>query len=114
MRAIPNLTVIRPADANETAVAWCVAVESRDRPVVLVLTRQALERDRVLPPPVTARLAVELGVRQGWDRYVGTRGDMLSVDRFGASAPGAVLLRECGFTVENTCVRAKALLGARN
>lgn len=187
LRAIPNLTVIRPADANETAVAWRVAVETRDRPVALVLTRQPLptldraryaaadglrrggyvlsdapggkpdlvllasgsevqlilaaaerlraqhiavrcvsmpswelfdtlsqaERDSVLPPTVTARLAVELGVRQGWDRYVGTRGDMLGVERFGASAPAAVLLREYGFTVENICARAKALLRPR-
>jgi len=184
LRAIPNLTVIRPADANETAVAWRVAVETRDRPVALVLTRQALptldrtryatadglrhgayvlsdapngrpdlillasgsevhligaaaerlrseriavrcismpswelfealpqaERDSVLPATVTARLAVELGVRQGWDRYVGTQGDMLGVERFGASAPAKDLLREFGFTVENICARARALL----
>jgi len=184
LRAIPNLTVIRPADANETAVAWRVAVETRDRPVALVLTRQALptldrtryatadglrhgayvlsdapngrpdlillasgsevhligaaaerlrseriavrcismpswelfealpqaERDIVLPAAVTARLAVELGVPQGWDRYVGARGDMLGVERFGASAPATQLLREFGFTVENVCARARALL----
>jgi len=185
LRAIPNLTVIRPADANETAEAWRVAVETRDRPVVLILTRQALptldrsscyaaadglrrgayilndvshgqpeiillasgsevslivaaadrlreqgiavrcvsmpswelfealpqgERDAVLPPAVTARLAVELGVSQGWDRYVERHGDMLGVERFGASAPGDVVLREYGFTVDNVCARAKALL----
>ncbi|QEE24849.1 transketolase [Rhodanobacter glycinis] len=185
LRAVPNLTVIRPCDANETAVAWRVALETRDRPVVLVLTRQALptldrqqyasadglrrgayvlsdakdgkpsliliasgsevalilaaaerlrgegiavrcvsmpswelfealpqvERDKVLPPGVTARLAVELGVSQGWERYVGPHGDMLGVERFGASAPAEVLLREYGFTVDNVCKRAKALLG---
>ena len=61
-------------------------------------------------PRSTARLAVELGVRQGWDRYVGGQGDMLSVERFGASAPAEVLLREYGFTVDNVCARAKALL----
>ena len=184
LRAIPNLTVIRPADANETAMAWRVVVETRDRPVVLVLTRQALptldrnhyaaadglrrggyvlsdapdgkpqlillasgsevslivaaaerlqaqgiavrcvsmpswelfealpqaERDSVLPPSVTARLAVELGVSQGWDRYIGAHGDMLGVEHFGASAPADVLLREYGFTVDNVCARAKALL----
>jgi transketolase len=184
LRAIPNLIVIRPADANETAVAWRVAVETRDRPVVLVLTRQDVptldrsryaaanglrrgayvlsdatsgkpemillasgsevglivaaakrlqqqgiavrcvsmpswelfealpqaERDAVLPPSVSARLAVELGVRQGWDRYIGAHGDMLGVERFGASAPFEVLLREYGFTVDNVCARAKALL----
>jgi transketolase len=184
LRAIPNLTVIRPADANETAVAWRVAVETRDRPVALVLSRQDVptldrgryaaadglrqgayvlsdapngqpelillasgsevglivaaaerlqqqgvavrcvsmpswelfealsqaERDMVLPPSVGARLAVELGVRQGWDRYIGARGDMLSVERFGASAPASVLLPEYGFTVDNVCARARSLL----
>ena len=68
------------------------------------------ERDAVLPPSVGARLAVELGVAQGWDRYIGASGDMLSVDRFGASAPAAVVLREYGFTVDNVCARARALL----
>ncbi|HEX9878122.1 MAG TPA: transketolase [Gammaproteobacteria bacterium] len=184
LRAIPNLTVIRPSDANETAVAWRVAVETRDRPVLLALSRQDLptldrdryasaeglrrggyvlldapdakpeliliasgsevglivaaaerlqgqgiavrcvsmpswelfealpqsERDAVLPPSVGARLAVELGVRQGWDRYIGAHGDMLGVQRFGASAPADVLLREYGFTVDNVCARARALL----
>ena len=66
----------------------------------------------MLPPAVGARLAVELGVRQGWDRYIGGRGDMISVERFGASAPTDVLLREYGFTVDNVCARAKALLSS--
>jgi len=184
LRAIPNLIVIRPCDANETAVAWRVALETRDRPVILVLTRQDIptldrnryavadglrhgayvlsdatsgkpdliliasgsevglivaaakrlqaqgiavrcvsipswelfealpqaERNAVLPPSVSARLAVELGVLQGWDRYIGARGDMLGVERFGASAPAEVLLREYGFTVDNVCMRAKALM----
>jgi transketolase len=184
LRAIPNVIVIRPGDANETAVAWRVAVEMRDRPVLLVLTRQDLptldrtryaaadglrrgayilrdaknaapvliliaggsevalivaaaarleaegiavrcvsmpswelfetlsqaERDAVLPPSVGARLAVELGVPQGWERYTGGRGDVLAVTRFGASAPADILLREYGFTVDNVCARARALL----
>jgi transketolase len=186
LRAIPNLTVIRPGDANETAVAWRVALETRDRPVALVLTRQAVptldrrrypaadglrqgayvlsdsadgepeliliatgsevgtivaaaerlqeqgvavrcvsmpswelfdalpqtERDAVLPPSVHARLAVEAGVAQGWHRYVGDAGDVLSVERFGASAPAGVLLREYGFDVEEVCRRALALCRA--
>jgi transketolase len=185
LRAVPDLVLIRPCDANETAVAWKVALETRDRPVVLALTRQPLptldrqryaaadglrrgayvlsdasdgkphliliasgsevalivaaaerlqeqgiavrcvsmpswelfealpqaERDAVLPPAVTARLAVEMGVPQGWERYVGPHGDMLGVERFGASAPAGVLLREYGFTVDNVCARARALLG---
>jgi transketolase len=67
-------------------------------------------RDQVLPPDVPARLAVELGVSQGWDRYVGPGGDMLGIDHFGASAPADVLLREFGFTVANVVARARALL----
>ena len=184
LRAIPNLTLIRPADANETAVAWKVAVETRKRPVLLALTRQKLPtldrqqhasaeglrkgaynlrdgsdgkpkliliasgsevslilaaadklqadgvsvrcvsmpswelfeaqplsyRDTVLPPAVSARLAVEMGATQGWRRYVGDHGDVLGIDHFGASAPADVLLREFGFTVENVVKRAKALL----
>jgi transketolase len=69
------------------------------------------ERDAVLPPAIDARLAVELGVAQGWERYVGERGAMLGVERFGASAPAATVLREYGFTVDNVCARAKVLLG---
>jgi transketolase len=184
LRAIPDVTVIRPADANETAVAWKVAIETRDRPVMLVLTRQDVAtldrarcasaeglrhgayvlsdakdgrptliliasgsevglilaaaqrlrtggvavrcvsmpswdlfeaqpkayRDAVLPPDVPARLAVELGVAQGWHRYIGERGEMLGVERFGASAPADILLREYGFTVENVVLRARKLL----
>ncbi len=186
LRAIPNLTVIRPADANETAVAWQAAIETRDAPVSLVFTRQAvptLDRDRhasasglrrgayvleadpdpsprlvliasgsevqliveaaqrlrttglavrcvsmpswelfdaqpreyrdsVLPPGARARLAVEAGATQGWWRYVGDAGDVLGIDHFGASAPGDVNLREFGFTVDEVCRRAQALLSA--
>src|SRR5664280_110192 len=184
LRAIPKLTVIRPGDANETAVAWKVAIETRDRPVLLSLTRQNVAtldrgkyasaeglrrgayvlsdatdavprlilmasgsevglvvaaaerlrsdgvavrvvsmpswdlfemqpksyRDEVLPPQVTARLSVELGVEQGWDRYVGDRGDTLAIDGFGASAPAEVLLDKYGFTVDNVVARARKLL----
>jgi len=185
LRAIPSLTVIRPGDANETAVAWRVALEMRDGPTVLVLSRQNLPtldrdcyasanglrlgayvldddaasgefhiiliasgaevglivaagqrlredgiavrlvsmpswelfeahtktyRDSVLPPSIPARLVVEAGVSQGWHRYVGDRGDMLSVDRFGASAPASDMLREYGFSVEAVCQRALSLL----
>jgi transketolase len=184
LRAIPDTTVIRPADANETAVAWKVAVETRGRPVLLALTRQELPvldrtkfasadglrkgayvlsdakegkpelvliatgsevgliveaaeklqadgvavrcvsmpswdlfeaqpqsyRDEVLPPDVAAKLAVEMGVSMGWDRYVGPHGAVLAVDRYGASAPAKVLLPEYGFTVDNVVSHAKALL----
>jgi transketolase len=67
------------------------------------------ERDAVLPPEVRAKLAVEAGAAQGWHRYVGDAGGVLSVERFGASAPGEVVMREYGFTVEEVCKRARAL-----
>ncbi|MGI8734149.1 MAG: transketolase [Pyrinomonadaceae bacterium] len=67
-------------------------------------------RDEVLPPSVGARLAIEAGVRQGWDRYVGPAGDVISLNRFGASAPGDVALRNLGFNVDNVLKRARALL----
>jgi transketolase len=184
LRSIPRLVVIRPCDANEAAVAWRVALETRDRPVALVLTRQPVPtldrtqfaaadrlrrgayvladapdakprliliatgsevglivaaaqklraqsvpvrvvsmpswelfdaqpreyREAVLSPSIGARLAIEAGASQGWHRYVGDRGDVVGVDRFGASAPGTVLLREYGFTVDNVYRRALALL----
>ena len=187
LRGIPNVIVIRPADANETAVAWRVACEVPDRPVILVLTRQSVptldrqrfasadalrhgayvltdapggrpeliliasgsevalmvaaadrlqsqsvavrcvsmpswelfnalpraEQDVVLPPAVTPRLAIEMGASQGWRRYVGDAGDVLSVERFGASAPGEVVQREYGFTVDEVCRRALSLISAR-
>jgi transketolase len=184
LRAIPGLTVIRPADANETAEAWRVAIQAKG-PVALVLTRQNLPildrstlapaaglaygayilaeapdgrrpeviliatgsevaltlaareelyrqglaarvvsmpswelfeeqpqsyKDEVLPPNVTARLAVEAGVPQGWWRYVGDAGDVLGLERFGASAPGKTVLEKLGFTVDNVVARAQALL----
>jgi transketolase len=184
LRAVPDLTVIRPGDANETAVAWRVALEAKDHPVALVLTRQNVAtldrsqvaaaeglrhgayvladspnsrpdviliasgsevglimaarqklqdqkvvaravsmpswelfdvqpqsyREQVLLPSVRARLAVEAGASQGWHRYVGDHGDVLGIDRFGASALGDVVMREYGFTVANVCKRTLALL----
>jgi transketolase len=67
-------------------------------------------RNEVLPRSVTARLAVEAGVRLGWDRYIGWQGDIVCLDRFGASAPGDVALRNLGFNVENVINHARALL----
>lgn len=184
LRAIPRLIVIRPGDANETLVAWQVAIESAHRPVALILTRQAVPtldrkvfspaegvrrggyilsepqqgspqliliasgsevglivaaqqklqeqkiavrlvsmpswelfemqtqeyRDKVLPPGIKARLAVEAGISQGWERYVGTSGDVLSVEDFGASAPASVVFKEFGFTPDNVVKRALAVL----
>jgi len=67
-------------------------------------------RDQVLPPSVTARLAVEAGVRLGWERYVGPAGDVICLDHFGASAPGDVAMKNLGFNVENVVERARKLL----
>jgi transketolase len=67
-------------------------------------------RDEVLPPAVTARVAIEAGVCQGWDRYVGPGGAMICLNRFGESAPGEVALRELGFNLENVLKHARALL----
>jgi transketolase len=186
LRAIPNMVVIRPADANETSVAWRVAIERRTGPTTLALSRQnlpvldraryaaaeglrqgayvlreaqgglpvliliasgsevvlaleaaeRLEKDghatrvvsmpswelfqdqpkdyrrRVLPPDVSARLAIEAGATLGWWRYAGDRGDVLGVDRFGASAPGNTVMAHYGFTVDNVVERALALVTA--
>ena len=67
-------------------------------------------KDAVLPPEITARLAIEAGARLGWDRYVGLQGDVVSVDRFGASAPYKILWEKFGFTGPAVAQRAKALL----
>ena len=67
-------------------------------------------RDEVLPPNVQARFAVELGASQGWHRFVGDRGDVLGLDRFGASAPADILLPQFGFTLENVLARARRVV----
>jgi len=65
----------------------------------------------VLLPGVKARLAVEAGVRQGWERWVGSDGEVISVGRYGASAPAKVVFQEYGFTVENIVNKANKILG---
>ncbi|PSL51306.1 transketolase [Salsuginibacillus halophilus] len=72
--------------------------------------QDAAYKASVLPSNVTARLAVEAGSPQGWDRYTGWDGDILAINGYGASAPGGHLMKEYGFTVENVVERAKALL----
>jgi transketolase len=185
LRAIPRLWVIRPADANETSIAWRVALEREDGPVAVLLSRQNVEvldrdevapalglerggyvlwdssadgaadvilistgtevsptlqaaralaseevktrvvsmpcvelfeaqpqeyRDKVLPRAVRARLAVEPGATMSWWKWVGSDGDVLGLDRFGASAPGTKVLEELGFTAENIAARARGVL----
>jgi transketolase len=68
-------------------------------------------KESVLPKTVTKRLAVEAASSFGWCRYLGNEGDMVSIDRFGASAPGGVCLEKFGYTVDNVVAKAKALLG---
>jgi transketolase len=187
LRAIPGLTVVRPADGTETVQAWRLAIES-EGPTLMALTRQGLpplgdipadavesgayvlrelgvdegaepeviligtgsevqhclgaaeqlaedgvavrvvsmpswerfaaqdrdDRDRVLPPSVRARVAVEAGVTLGWDRWVGDAGAVVGLDRFGASAPAERLFEEFGFTADNVAAVAREVLeGAR-
>ena len=100
--------------ASERLHAQGVAVRCVSMPSwELFDDRPQADRDAVLPPSVKARLAVEAGAAQGWHRYVGDTGGVLSVDRFGASAPGNEILQHYGFTVDNVCARAQMLLGER-
>ena len=183
LRAIPQFTVVRPCDANETTEAWREAVQHHG-PIMLVLSRQNLPtldrtkygaasglrrggyvladsnglpdviliatgsevqhavaayeqmtgeglkvrvvsmpstnlfdgqdqeyRDAVLPPTVRKRLAIEAAHPMTWYKYVGLDGDVIGIEKFGASAPADVVFKEYGFTAENVVARAKALLG---
>lgn len=76
----------------------------------LFKAQSAEYRESVLPKSVTARLAVEMGVSLGWHQWVGSEGDVLALDRYGASAPANRIMQELGFTAENVVARAKALL----
>jgi transketolase len=188
-RAIPRMLVLRPADANEVAVAWKIALEQTDRPVLLILTRQDVPtldrkkyspaagverggyiladaagsgsrpdvilmstgselqlavaaheqlvadgiksrvvslpsfelfdaqpadyRDKVLPPQVTARVAIEAGVRQCWDKYLGASGAFLGLDTYGASAPYQAIYKHRGLTAEAVLAKARELCGRK-
>jgi len=70
----------------------------------------AASRDEVLPPEVKARLSVEPGVELGWSRWVGDRGGSVSIEHFGASAPGSTVLEQFGFNVDNIVTQASTLL----
>jgi transketolase len=98
-------------EAREKLQAEGIATRVVSLPCWELFEEQPLEyREQVLPVSATARLGIEAGVRQGWDRYVGRGGDVVCLDRFGASAPGDVVMRELGFNVDNVLQRAKALL----
>ena len=67
-------------------------------------------RDSVLPPSVSARVAIEAGVTLGWDKYIGSQGTIIGLDRFGASAPYQTIYEHLGFTTENVVLRALATI----
>jgi transketolase len=103
--------VFLAVDAREKLEAEGIPTRVVSMPCWAIFDRQPLEyRESVIPPGVRARLAIEAGASLGWKRYVGDGGDSVSLDRYGASAPGEVALRELGFSVENVVRRAKALL----
>jgi len=183
LRAMPHLHVIRPADANETAEAWKVALKDTSRPHALILSRQNLPvidrkkhssasglakggyilsdskgtpdiivlasgsevhlalhaaeilrksgtkvrvvnmacfelfesqpaayKNRVLPPATEKRIAVEAGSTLGWYKYVGLKGEVIGIDRFGASAPAKVIFEKFGLIVDNIVSRANSVL----
>ena len=68
-------------------------------------------RDSVLPPAVTARVGVEAGIRQGWDKYIGSCGKFVGMDGFGASGPFKELYEKFGITADNVAAQAKAAIG---
>lgn len=98
--------------------AGCIAIGAprliSDVGPIYLLDNPVLCEPLSIPPSVRARLAVEAGATQGWHRYIGEWGDVIGLDDFAASAPGPVLAREYGFTVENVCKRAMALLEKNN
>ncbi|MDY7040406.1 MAG: transketolase [Chloroflexota bacterium] len=98
--------------ARELLARQGVAARVVSMPSWELFERQPREyRDSVFPPAITARLAVEAGVAQGWERYVGPLGDVVSIERFGASAPYKVLWEQFGFTAEDVSARVLALVG---
>ncbi len=98
-------------EAREQLQQDGVATRVVSMPCLELFEEQSQEyRDEVLPPSVSARLSIEASVGQGWDRYVGLNGNKICLDRFGASAPGDVALKNLGFNVENVLKKARALL----
>jgi transketolase len=98
-------------DARERLQAEGTPVRVVSMPCWELFEEQPAEyRESVLPSSVAARLAVEAGVPQGWERYVGAAGSIIGLDRFGASAPGDVVLKNLGFNAENVVARARDLI----
>ncbi len=101
-------------EAGRALAARGVRVRVVSMPCIDLFEEQSQEyRDEVLPPGVRTRLAVEPGASMSWWKWVGLDGDVLGLDRFGASAPGTTVLKELGFTAENILNRASTLLESR-
>ena len=97
--------------AKDELVKHNIAVRLVSMPSWELFEAQTIEyRNLVLPPHMHNRLVVEAGISHGWHRYAGDAGDIIGIDTFGASAPGDVMMREFGFTVEHVCYRALALI----
>jgi transketolase len=117
---IPNPQIILIASGSEVALIVAAQKKLAEQGIAArVVAMPSWElfdaqsqdyRDQVLPPHIRARLAVEAGVTQGWHRYIGLDGDVIGVDRFGASAPFAAVFEKYGFTVENVVARTHKLL----
>ncbi len=115
---MPQALIIATGSEVATAVAAAEQLEAdgtRVRVVSMPCTRvfdeqDANWRDQVLPPEVTARVAVEAGVSDFWYRYVGTRGRIVGMDSFGASAPAGDLFEHYGFSVDNVVRAVKSVL----
>jgi transketolase len=119
-RAPELILIATGAEVGPTlAAAQALAGEGTQTRVVSMPCMELFEsqpqeyRDAVLPPQSGARLAVEPGASMSWWKWVGSGGDVLGLDRFGASAPGATVLEKLGFTTENIAARARALLQTR-
>jgi transketolase len=98
-------------DAGRKIAAGGTAVRVVSMPCWELFEQQpASYRDEVLPPVVKARLAVEPGVALGWREWIGDGGDVIALDRFGASAPGSTVLEHLGYNLDNVVARAVALL----
>ena len=98
-------------EARETLQSEGIPVRVVSMPCWELFAEQERDyRESVIPPTIGARLGVEAGASLGWHRWVGDSGDLLCLDRFGASAPGATALKELGFNVENVVARARALV----
>src|SRR5690606_32427717 len=97
--------------AAETLAAEGVSVRVISMPSWELFEQQPKEyQDAVLMPEVKARLGVEAGVSMGWHKWVGLDGKLITIDRFGASAPSGILAKELGLTLENVLEKCRELL----